>query len=129
MIGSKLNLKNSTASTVLIVLNTDSLTRSQFETFEDSLVLVADDVFVPFDFVAEYNDESVVEAVEILEIYTIKIYESNVILKIWEGPSDYYGDSIHSPFNYDSWEIRPVEENPENVVGAVTFTITEEDLE
>lgn len=60
--------------------------------------------------------------------FSIELYQSDSLVKVWEGSPGNYGDSIHSPFNYDSWEIKSTESKSPNVVGAVAFTITEEDL-
>lgn len=125
----EINFENGADENISVVFETDSLTRSQFEVDEDSVILSPLSIYTLTKFVGEETEiETIEEAVDYQSIYTIKLYTSDSLIKVWEGTPDYYGDSIHSPFNYDSWEIRPVDENPENVVGAVTFTIKEEDL-
>ena len=120
--------KNDLNSTIEIRFEPDSLILSEN-------ILIGSEVLEPLsswtqtDFVNNGDDKKNIETIvdEYLN-FTIQLYQSDSLVKVWEDPPGYYGDSIHSPFNYDSWEIRPVESNPENVVGAVTFIITEEDL-
>ena len=86
---------------------------------------------IQLEFVANDSNDSdnIEKAGKFYNDFSIELYQSDSLVKVWGGPSGYYGDSIHSPFNYDSWEIRPVESNPQNIIGAVAFTISEEDLE
>ncbi len=60
-----------------------------------------------------------------IELYT----EDEQLVKEWIGPPDNFGDSINSPFNYDSWKFESLTPDAKNVVGKVTFTITDEDLD
>jgi len=49
----------------------------------------------------------------------VQLYVSDSLVKTWEGPGGAYGDSINSPFNYDSWVYED---------DGITFTITEDDI-
>jgi len=87
-------------------------------------------IWTQIDFVNNDDNQRNIETiVDVYSGFTIELYQSDSLIKVWQGPPGNYGDSIHSPFNYDSWEIRPAESKSPNVVGAVTFTIIEEDLE
>ena len=59
----------------------------------------------------------------------IELYVGNSLVKEWNGPSGNFGNSINSPFNYDSWSFKPIESTGNNVVGKIIFTITNEDIE
>ncbi|PCI31155.1 MAG: hypothetical protein COB60_12580 [Flavobacteriaceae bacterium] len=59
----------------------------------------------------------------------IEIYLGNIIVKQWNGSSGSFGDSINSPFNYDSWVFESIKPTGENIVGEIVFTITDEDIE
>ncbi len=119
---------NQTEESILIIANPkdNSVLKADWK---DSISLKPQKSEIQFTFVKEDlgNDYNIELAVDFYRNFIINV--NDTIVQKWEGGTPgYYGDSIHSPFNYDSWEIRPVESNPENVVGAVTFTITEEDL-
>jgi len=59
----------------------------------------------------------------------IEIYLGNIIIKQWNGSSGSFGDSINSPFNYDSWFFESMKPTGKNIVGKIVFTITDEDIE
>jgi len=96
--------------------------------WKDSLRLNSGQSQVQFTYVAEDldSDSNIELAVGFYDKFII--FKNDTVAQQWNGTLGYYGDSINSPFNYDSWEIVPVEDSPENIVGAVTFTITDEDL-
>jgi len=124
-----INYINATQEIKTLVISTDSLTRAQFVVHEDSTILNPTTTYTQVNFVGDSDVLSTIrEAVDYINSYVIKVYQADSLIKEWNGTPGYYGDSINSPFNYDSWEIVPVEDNPENIVGAVTFTITDEDL-
>jgi hypothetical protein len=50
------------------------------------------------------------------------------IKKEWEKPAGSFGNNVNSPFNYDSWMLELLEPDANNVVGKITFTITDDDL-
>jgi len=121
--------KNDLNSIIEIRFEPDSLVLSEN-------ILIGSEVLEPLsswtqtDFENYGDDEkNIATIVDEYLNFTIQLYQSDSLVKTWEGPPGCYGDSIHSPFNYDSWEIRPVESSPKNVVGTITFTITEDDLE
>ena len=61
--------------------------------------------------------------------YTIKlILEDDEIKQEWLGPAGSFGDHINSPFNHDSWLFEALNPDERNVVGKITFTITDDDL-
>jgi hypothetical protein len=60
--------------------------------------------------------------------YNVSIYINGELKKSWEGPPAYKGDSINSPFNYDSWELELNGSDSQNK-GAVVFTISNSDIE
>ena len=122
--------ENESSDTILLKFVQDNLNKIDYS-WEDSLVISPLKSVIQLEFVANDSNDSdnIEKAGKFYKDFSIGLYQSDALVKTWEGPPGYYGDSIHSPFNYDSWEIRPVESNPENIVGAVTFTITEEDLE
>ncbi|MDB2317395.1 hypothetical protein N9V23_01400 [Flavobacteriales bacterium] len=62
-----------------------------------------------------------------------KLYVGDELINEWMGPSDYLGDTINSPYNYDSWEVIAYDkvldvEGVEVVHGELVFTITNDDL-
>jgi hypothetical protein len=62
-----------------------------------------------------------------------KLYVGDELINEWMGPSDYLGDTINSPYNYDSWEVIAYNkvldvEGVEVVHGELVFTITNDDL-
>ena len=59
----------------------------------------------------------------------IELYVGNSLVKEWTPPSGYFGNSINSPFNYNSWKFESIEPTGNNVVGKIIFTITNEDIE
>ena len=59
----------------------------------------------------------------------IELYAGNSLVKEWTPPSGNFGNSINSPFNYDSWKFESIEPTGNNVVGKIIFTITNEDIE
>jgi len=103
------------------VLNTNALIGTK--------VLDPSSVWVQTDFVNNEDElRNIQTIVDEYESFTIELYRSDSLVKAWDGRPGNYGDSIHSPFNYDSWEVKSVNDRGPNTVGAVTFTITEEDL-
>ena len=63
-----------------------------------------------------------------------KLYVQDQLIKQWGLPTGSFGDSINSPFNYDSWEASEYDEVIktdafEEIYGELIFTITNEDLE
>ena len=58
---------------------------------------------------------------------TVRLLVGNNVIKEWTGPRS-YDDSIHSPFNCDSWVFEALERDARDIVGKMTFTITDEDL-
>lgn len=58
----------------------------------------------------------------------IELHVGNSLVEEWTPPSGSFGSSINSPFNYDSWKFEAIEPTGNNVVGKITFTITDEDL-
>ena len=63
-----------------------------------------------------------------------KLYVQDQLIKQWDFPTGSFGDSINSPFNYDSWEASAYDEVVETsgwefIHGELIFTITNEDLE
>ena len=127
----KLNLAYENKSSNTILLKFVQYNSNEFDySWKDSLVISSSQSITQLEFVANDSDNSdnIEKAIMFYNAFSIEIFQSDSLIKVWEGPPGYYGDSIHSPFNYDSWEIVPVEDNPENIVGAVTFTITDENL-
>ena len=60
--------------------------------------------------------------------------KSKQLINEWSPPIGSFGDSINSPFNYDSWEASAYDEVVETsgwefIHGELIFTITNEDLE
>lgn len=62
------------------------------------------------------------------EIKKIELYVEGLLVKEWVEPPGFFGDSINSPFNYDSWVFEALKPDDRNVVGKITFTITDDDL-
>ena len=58
----------------------------------------------------------------------IELYVGNSLVKEWTPPSGNFGNSINSPFNYNSWKFESIEPTGNNVVGKIIFTITNEDI-
>jgi hypothetical protein len=63
-----------------------------------------------------------------------ELYVENEFIKEWKGKANYLGNTINSPYNYDSWELVKYEKvlNPsygEFIYGEIIFTIRDEDLE
>lgn len=54
----------------------------------------------------------------------LRVYRGDSLLITWKGPAQDLPDSIHSPFNYNSWDYWLVDDND----GIIQFVITEEDL-
>ena len=73
--------------------------------------------------------ENYVDNLSYASINKIELYVGNSLVKEWNGPSGNFGNSINSPFNYDSWSFKPIESTGNNVVGKIIFTITNEDIE
>ncbi len=62
-----------------------------------------------------------------------QLYVGDEVINEAMGPSGYFGDTINSPFNYDSWEVIAYDkvldvEGVEVVHGELVFTITNDDL-
>ena len=63
-----------------------------------------------------------------------QMYLGEELINEWSPPTGSFGDSINSPFNYDSWEASAYDEVVETsgwefIHGELIFTITNEDLE
>lgn len=77
-----------------------------------------------------YNRDSPV--IDVAPLY--KLYVQDQLIKQWGLPTGSFGDSINSPFNYDSWEASAYDEVVKTsgwvfIHGELIFTITNEDLE
>ena len=84
------------------------------------------------EFASEVDRETICRAMLFhIDLYdssrTVRLLVENNVIKEWTGPRS-YDDSIHSPFNCDSWVFEALEPDARNVVGKMTFTITDEDL-
>jgi hypothetical protein len=122
------DFQNDTDNQILIKFIPDSSVTIDYY-FSDSLIILEKNVTNHRSFVDDKDYEMNLEnTVEGYSSFSIELYQSDSLVKVWDGPSGYFGDSIHSPFNYDSWEIKPVDDRGPNTVSAITFTITEEDF-
>ena len=68
-----------------------------------------------------------------IDIPIFKLYVGDKLIKEWTGPSGSFGDTINSPYNYDSWEVVKYDEAVqiegwEVIHGELVFTISNEDL-
>ena len=84
-----------------------------------------------FDFIE--NTISVYNDSVIFKQCKFQLYVGEEFIKEWNRPSGYFGDTINSPFNYDSWEVIAYDkvldvEGVEVVHGELVFTITNDDL-
>jgi len=62
-------------------------------------------------------------------IKRIEIYLGDIMVKEWIlEPSGNYGMGENNPFNYDSWVFEKIEPTGNNIVGKITFTITNDDI-
>ena len=122
------NFKNMSGSEIHIIIIGDVLYPG-----DDTLVIAANETKTRLDLVAERDadgDGVLRQNIDNLDYLsdTIKLIMENKIKKQWTGPICHYGDSINSPFNYDSWDFESLNPDPKNVLGKVTFTITDDDL-
>ncbi|WP_320002675.1 hypothetical protein [Shiella aurantiaca] len=98
--------------------------------WEDSFYIGSMVSYSVFNLVGDEAEKATIEkASNEFKDVIITLYIGSDSVKSWKGSSDYFEDTINSPFNYNSWEIRSVPKNPQNIVGAVTFTISDEDLQ
>lgn len=56
----------------------------------------------------------------------LRVYRGDSLLVTWKGPAQDLPDSVHSPFNYNSWDYWLIDGSDGN--GIIQFTITEEDF-
>ncbi len=76
----EINFENGADENILVVFKTDSLTRSQFEVDEDSIILSPLSIYTHTEFVGEDTEpETIKEAVDYQSIYTIKLYTSEIL--------------------------------------------------
>jgi len=117
----KENYKNETSSPIYIIFENSSFKDSLFI---NSYTTVNKEIFV------DGEQEPIIEIVDGFSRYDviIKLFTTEK-KKEWTKPSGSFGDSINSPFNYDSWVYEPLENDSTGAVGQITFTITEDDLE
>ena len=123
------NFKNISGSEIHIIVISDVTFQE-----DDTLVIVANEIktrrIFPTDPDADVN-EAIRQNIHDLDYLsdTIKLIMENKIKKQWTGPICHYGDSINSPFNYDSWDFKRLNpDDSKNVIGEITFTITDDDL-
>ena len=77
--------------------------------------------------ISVYNDSVIFKQCK------FQLYVGEEFIKEWNRPSGYFGDTINSPYNYDSWEVIAYDkvldvEGVEVVHGELVFTITNDDL-
>ncbi|MDN4164146.1 hypothetical protein QWY31_01470 [Cytophagales bacterium LB-30] len=122
---------NSSEHNILLVFLANDSTNPLY--WRDSLKINTNETKEHFRFVREgemTNDiENIEKASNRYSGFTILLFRDDELLKTWTGPSGYYSDTINSPFNYNSWEFKPASNRPENILSAVTFTITDKDLQ
>ena len=62
-----------------------------------------------------------------------QLYVGDQFIKEWNLPTGSFGDTINSPYNYDSWEVikydEVVQEGLQFIHGEIVFTISNEDIE
>ncbi len=100
------------------------------EGMTDTILVPSNETRLWGDFAKDDNLPSR-QVVEILydEDLAIGLSTNNTEKQEWIGPSGNFGDSINSPFNYDSWVFEALTPDAKNIVGKITFTITDADLE
>lgn len=116
--------------------------------------IVSDTLILPpnskrYDFFEQgYSSEGVKEDNLILVIEgNVKVYNTTVLgvpkfqllinsqlKKEWKGIAKYLGESLNTPYNFDSWKVKKYTEvksprEGEFVYGEIIFTITNEDIE
>jgi len=81
---------------------------------------------------ANYNDVdnslNPIEQFILNDLLYVKIYRNDSLKVTWEGPAAYLPDTIHSFFNYNSWEIK-LTPDASGQTGTLNFHIEEADLE
>jgi len=93
-------------------------------TYDDSVIYEIDareKFFAIKNFSIEDSDSrNGIESIA-LKSEKFELYVSDELVRTWEGPGGSYGDTLNSPFNYDSWEYDAIQD-------AIIFTITNDDI-
>jgi hypothetical protein len=113
---------NSTSADIELVLlgdtiaieSNDSIAHSEFAT-----TTLMDNKIILDDWFTGYSET---------QNNSISLLMDGQLKKNWKGIMESQGLMINSPFNYDSWIITSWNPDANNVVGKITFTITDDDL-
>ncbi len=116
---------NSTTST----LSFNYIGSSEYSRKEKYLIPAYDSIKVG---TVNYNDvDNLLDPIEQFsfnDFLYVKIYRNDSLKVTWEGPAADLPDSVHSFFNYNSWEIKLTPDVP-GQTGTINFYIEETDLE
>ena len=112
--------------TMIIAPHTKSLGISQGHFYSP-----LDDDQQEFDFIENtisvYNDSAFFKQCK------FQLYVGEELIKEWNRPAGFFGDTLNSPYNYDSWEVFKYDKVVKGegwifIHGELVFTISNEDL-
>ena len=95
---------------------------------KDTLNIKPGQEITHYEFSGVNDEETLILAVDLYSDDTIRLFKNDIFVREWIGPPGNFGDSINSPFNYDSWVLESLDSDASDIVGKITFTITDEDL-